>query len=124
MSKYVVDTHTLVWFFNGDKKLSKKAFTILENKNQEIIIPTIVLCELMYIAKKVSIDFETTLKELKIRLNCEFYPLDLEVVEKIIEIDKVLEIHDKIIVASAKLLNASIITKDKEIQKIYSKTVW
>ena len=124
MPKYIVDTQALVWFFNGDKKLSKKAFTILEDNNQEIIIPTIVLCELMYIAKKVSINFQNTLKELKDRINCEIYPLDLEVVEETLQVDKDLEMHDKIIIASAELSGASIITKDRKIQQAYYKTIW
>jgi PIN domain nuclease of toxin-antitoxin system len=124
MPKYVVDTHPLVWFFIKDARLSEKALAILQNRNQEIVIPTIVLCELMSIARKVSVDIEGALNELRIRTNCKVYPLDLEVVEQMLGITRDLEMHDKIIMASAELLNASIITKDREIREVYSKTIW
>ncbi len=36
--KYLIDTHSLIWYIDGDKKLSKKAVSILENNNNKIII--------------------------------------------------------------------------------------
>jgi PIN domain nuclease of toxin-antitoxin system len=32
--------------------------------------------------------------------------------------------HDRIIIATAKLFDANLISKDKEIKKIYPKTIW
>lgn len=30
---YILDTHTLIWFLNGDDKLSKKAKETVEDQN-------------------------------------------------------------------------------------------
>ncbi len=51
------------------------------------------------------------------------YPLSIEVVREFIKIDKH-EIHDRIIVATATLLDAPIVTKDQKISKIYPKVIW
>ena len=50
--------------------------------------------------------------------------LDTAVVEKVFSIPENLEMHDRIILATAKLLGVAIITKDKTISKQYSKTIW
>lgn len=51
-------------------------------------------------------------------------PLTLEIVENLVK-HPLLEIHDRIMVVTAKLLNASLITKDKEIMESkLVKTIW
>ena len=51
---YVTDSHSLVWYFTGDSRLSKKALMVFEGTIKEgmIIIPAVVLAEVMFIAKK------------------------------------------------------------------------
>jgi len=49
--KYVVDTHSLVWYFSQDKRLSKKVKDLLrdaEAGKDEIVIPAIVLIRLLW----------------------------------------------------------------------------
>ena len=43
MGKYVVDTHALLWFLTGSSQLSDRAKSILEDANNQLIIPAIVL---------------------------------------------------------------------------------
>ena len=66
---YVTDTHSLVWYFTEDPRLSKKALEAFERTVEKnvIIVPTIVLAEIMFISKKgdVNITFEETLKKLE-----------------------------------------------------------
>ena len=53
------------------------------------------------------------------------YNLDLATILECRNIKKIPEMHDKIIVATAKILNASIITKDEEITNSgYAKVIW
>jgi hypothetical protein len=42
---YVTDTHSLVWYFTGSSRLSKKALKTFEKtvKEGSIIVPTVVL---------------------------------------------------------------------------------
>lgn len=50
-------------------------------------------------------------------MNFLAYPFDIETVRGIARLMKLREIHDRIIVATAQCVNASIVTKDEEIVK-------
>ncbi len=52
MTKYVVDTHALIWFLEGNPKLGNNAQTILADANSELILPAIVLSEAVWIIDK------------------------------------------------------------------------
>lgn len=63
---YVVDTHVLIWYFIGSKRLDQKLKNrIDEVRNQGgcLLVPTIVLAEALDIAEKgrVKFDFTATL---------------------------------------------------------------
>ncbi len=52
---YLIDSHTLFWFFSDDKRLSKNAKEILDEAEEgkvNIIIPSIIVLELMSILEK------------------------------------------------------------------------
>jgi len=44
-TKYVVDTHALVWFLEGNPRLGANAKAVLEDLASELIVPVIVLSE-------------------------------------------------------------------------------
>ena len=122
--KVIVDTHTLIWFLFASGKLSEKAReSIFDAKI--IFIPTIVLLEGIYVSRKLR--FESDFKEFISKLPSPIFralSLDLDTVHSYIDLEHDLEIHDRIIVSSAKLLDVPIITKDKSISKIYPKVIW
>jgi predicted nucleic acid-binding protein len=63
---------------------------------------------------------------LKFRISSNFIPisLNLEITEMLPEI-KLPELHDRIIVATAKILGAKLITKDKDIvESGLVETIW
>ena len=103
---YVADAHSWVYYLTG--KLSKKAdkiFTSVENGGDVIYVPTVALAECLYLSdkRKISVDAKHLLNKFEISLN--FIP--------------------RIIVATSKLLNAKLITKDEEITKFgLVETVW
>jgi len=127
---YVVDTHSLIWFLTEDKKLGKNALKVLEDADKGkhiIIIPTIVLAEFAYICEKrnLKIKFEDILKKLKESFNYIPYNLDLDTIIRSLKLERLKDIHDRLIVAVANILNAKIITKDKSIdQSGYVSCVW
>jgi len=41
----VVDTHTLIWFLEGQGKVGAEALKILRDLSQRLVIPSIVLAE-------------------------------------------------------------------------------
>mgnify|MGYP001611221192 FL=1 len=60
--------------------------------------------------------FKDLLEKIKVASNYEIYPLDLDIVEEVYNITTIREIHDRIIVATAKILDCSLITKDEKIK--------
>ncbi len=41
--KYVIDTHALIWFLEGNKRLGTQAQAILSNFNSQLVLPAIAL---------------------------------------------------------------------------------
>lgn len=127
---YVTDTHSLVWFLTNDAKLGKNArkiFDKAETGENTIVIPTIVLAEILYIAEKknIAIKFKDVLEKISNSLNYPTYNLDVPVLLRAYILNKVPEMHDKIIIATAQLINAKLITDDKAIKKSgYVKIIW
>ena len=119
---YVTDTHGLIWFLTEDRKLGKKAeeiFLSADRGDATVVIPSIVLLEILHICEKqnAKLKFKQIFDMVQNSLNYPVYPLDMDVVEVCQNIKETLSLHDRVIVATAKLLNARLITKDKEIIK-------
>ncbi len=126
---YVVDTHAIIWYFTEDKRLTKRVYKIFENslKKGLIIIPSIVLAEIMYIARKgkITITFEETLNRIEKYQNFFIAPLDVEILKIANKIKANIEMHDKLIIATAIYYGATLITKDRSIRELrLCKTVW
>ena len=126
---YVTDTHAFLWYLSQDSKLSKNAkaiFDLAEKGENTIIVPTIVLAESLHILEKErsSIKFQELVRLMEIGSNYTILPLDLTVIKKAEEL-KLPELHDRIVAASAAVLNVPLITKDKAIIRSgYVKTIW
>lgn len=126
---FVTDTHSLVWYFTEDVKLSKKAFDAFEGtvKIGTIIVPAVVLAEIMFIARKgrVTLSFEETLKKIEGYENFDIAPLDADILTIADKIEADLEMHDRLIAATAIYYEAKLITKDKLIAKSgVVSTIW
>jgi hypothetical protein len=50
--KYVLDTHTLIWFLEGNLKLGANAKTILCDGNSQLVIPATTLAEAVWIVER------------------------------------------------------------------------
>ena len=127
--RYIADTHTLVWYFTNDKRLGTIAYDTLEKSIEkgEILIPIIVLAELLYISERgrIKLSFKDTLEKIEINDNYEIVPLDIDVLMEADKIKPMLEMHDRLIVATAIIYDAEIITKDKQIIEAgVIKTIW
>lgn len=125
--KYVADTHTLVWYFLDDSRLDKKIYNIIDNSKNLINIPTIVLAEIMFISNKgrITLSFEETLQKIQEKQNFDIVSLDVSTIKIANGIGYDLEMHDKLILATAINLGANLITKDAELQQQkLVKTVW
>ena len=118
---YVTDTHSLVWYFTENRRLSENALATFEETIEvgSIIVSTIVLAEVMYICQKgrISLTFSETLARLEEYDNFEIVPLDIDTLRVANNISAELEMHDKLIVATALYLGIPLITKDEQIRE-------
>lgn len=100
---HVLDTHALVWFLDGDNRLSDRSRALLRNESNPLVLPTIVLAEVKYLSYKRR--FPVTIREVLHLIGstdrCTIYPADLQVVEAM---PTGLDIHDGLIVGTALVL--------------------
>ena len=126
---HVTDTHSIVWYFTDDPRLSRRALEVFEKTIKEgvIIIPTVVLAEIMYIEGKgkITLTFDETLQKIDSYENFIVAALDLEILKVAEKIRVDLEMHDKLIAATALYYDASLITRDPLITKSGAcATIW
>lgn len=123
--RIVIDTHILFWVLTQDlARLTDTALKAL-NQTDEIIIPAMVLLELLgLLQKREALEyFDILLKQIP---NSKYVviPLDVAIIKEVRRIKSKFELHDKVIVATAKYLGLPLITKDEEITKKYKKIIW
>ena len=121
MDSYVTDTQALIKFMMGQKVINKKchhAFLSADQGESIIIIPAIVLMEMLYLFEnnRINIGLIQT-EELLNSRNYQFEPLSLEILKSATEINDIPELHDRLIAATARYLDAPLITNDPVIRK-------
>lgn len=124
---FVADTHALVWYLTGDDRLGDTAEQLLRQADSgdvSVVIPTIVMSEAMFISEKTGASFEELLDKVESGSNYEVYPLNIKVVEQMNGMNEDYSIHDKAIVATSEILEATTITNDKEIREADTETTW
>jgi PIN domain nuclease of toxin-antitoxin system len=102
--KYILDTHALIWFLEGNARLGLKAKEVLSDSSSELVLPAIALAESVWIVSrgKTSIpSVDALLKVLKQDERVSIYPLDSEVIEKSVNLTSINEMHDRQIVSTA-----------------------
>ena len=128
-NSYVCDTMAVVLWMEKRKRstLVRNIFDSVENGEVKLNIPAIVLAEVGYLAERKRI--ETTLADINTIVekhsNIRIIPLDSEIVNSAFKITDIPELHDRLISATAMLMNQELITNDKVI--IDSKfiiTIW
>ena len=113
---YLLDTHTFLWFLEGNENLSQKATAAIESSknNSFISIASIWEVAIKMSLKKLTLDVKLEdLKQEILTNNFEILPLDFE---HILELYKLEEIHkdpfDRIIISQAISEKFTIISKD------------
>lgn len=122
-SKYIVDTHALIWYLQGNPKLGPDARLILDDPESDLTVPLIALAEAVDIVDKgrtkipdVTILLNRVLSDPRIVLQ----PLNLEILQTSLQARAVPEMHDRLIVATGLFLrqfgdDVAILTKDPSI---------
>jgi len=125
--EYLLDTHTFLWFINGDSELSKDAKRIIENQDLKYIS----IATFWEIAIKISIgklQIDMPFQELKlhvVRNGFELLPITFEHTDHLVN----LAMHhkdpfDRIIIAQAYCDNLTVISRDSNFEKYKVKMSW
>lgn len=126
---YVTDTHSFLWYLADSPKLSSKArdiFNLGDQGKATIIVPAIVLIECIDVLdkKKIKLNFEEIIFKINQAQNFIFSEINLGLILEINKTRGLKDLHDRIIVATAKIFDAFLISKDRIIKKFYQKTIW
>jgi len=124
----LIDTHSLIWFLNGDEKLSEKAKSVIEDSSNTKIVSIASIWE---IAIKIRLDKFRFPKGFKHFLGMvedngfEVLPITFE---HALELSTLEFVHrdpfDRLLIAQGKSDNLVIVTKDDNIKRYNIKTIW
>ena len=128
MDSYSLDTHSLVWYIRGQKTLSLKAGEIIQKilKGEvNCYISTMVVLEAFYISlKHKNFTFSKFLESIR-KSNIRVVAFDNKVLAQSFELPAKMDIHDRIIVATAIVTNTPLVTKDKVLRSLFPlETIW
>ncbi|HEX9925508.1 MAG TPA: PIN domain-containing protein [Anaerolineae bacterium] len=103
--KYILDTHALIWFLEGNKRLSQPAKSIMSGLDNELVLPLIALAEAVIIIerRRTTIpDVSQFLTKVYADPRIEIYPLTLEIFERSLTLEgmSIPELHDRFIVST------------------------
>ncbi len=91
-----------------------------------MFILVIALAELVYLVekRKIKLDLNEVFYKIENSKNFVVVPFDFEILKEMCKI-KLKEMHNRVIVATSKILNVKLITKDEEIRKSkIVETIW
>lgn len=115
--KYLLDTHTFIWFIEGSDELSKKAINLIVDENNEILLSIASLWEISIKVGlgKLSIKggYENIMNDI---VNNDITLLPIDFAHTLVQ--SKLELHhrdpfDRILIAQAIAENMSIIGRDE-----------
>jgi len=129
----VLDTHAWVWFVSNPELLSKKAKRTIERAvvDNNVFISSISAWEVALLTSKkrllLSMEVDDWIKKSEMLPFVNFMPVDNSIAVKSVNLPQPFhgDPADRIIIATAISLGASLITKDERILKYpHVKTIW
>lgn len=133
MPVYVTDTHPLVWYAAAEhRKLSKKALRIFDQawRSQALVyVPVVALWEISILIKldiiRLPVEFSVWANALALKPGFDVAPLDSAAMEEFLRLRINNDPFDEAIVATARIRDLPLITKDKAItDSNLIETIW
>jgi len=127
---YLADTVAIVRHLRQHPALGQEAARILREADageHRIYLSAITLMEVLYLveAGRIAIPLLELVNLISASRNYEIVPVHTAVVLAALEVDDVPELHDRIIVATARYLGVPILTGDRVIAASrHVKTIW
>ncbi len=118
---YVLDTHALLWYLTGNKRLGTRAANIFDAADRgetQLIVSAIVLAELYHLNQKREspLNFTEVFYDLADSSAYQLVPFEAGHVLDFPQDAAVTELHDRIIAGLARRLDAPLISMDPVIQ--------
>ncbi|HRN67234.1 MAG TPA: PIN domain-containing protein [Promineifilum sp.] len=125
MSSFVLDTHSLLWYLEGNRRLGSRAQAKISAVESHLVVPIIVLAEAGIIIghgrtkiPSVAYLIDSLAKDHRF----EIHPLTLDIFKLSLtsEASRITELHDRLIVATALYiqslgLDVSLVTRDEDL---------
>jgi PIN domain nuclease of toxin-antitoxin system len=103
----VVDTHALVWFFEGNARLGLRAKTVLATTDETLVLPATVIAEACWMIQRGKTSIPTIaafFTAIDADSRFQIVPLDRATIERSNSLAAITEMHDRQIVATTLLL--------------------
>lgn len=107
--KYVIDTHALIWFLEGNSRLGANANAILSNPDSQLVIPATTLAEAVWIVERGRTSIPSAknlLSAVEADPRVVIYPLDKDIIETTMSLSAINEMHDRQIAATVLVLTS------------------
>ena len=121
MTKYLLDTHIIIWFIEGNERLSDNAKKIMLNYNKSCVVSILSLWEISIKLNIGKLKTEHKLQEI-IELCKKNWTVNNIISNKCILAYRNLPLHhrdpfDRMLIAQTKTNNYTMITKDSQFKK-------
>lgn len=126
--KYLLDTHTLIWFFNGNKSLPNKSKKIIEAPTSDLFVSIISFWEISIKKSLGKLDIETTTKNLFQEVEDSPIKIIYLKADYIFQVEKLPFHHkdpfDRILISTAQIEKLKIIGIDEVFDKYRVTRIW
>jgi PIN domain nuclease of toxin-antitoxin system len=124
-NKYILDTHALVWYLEGNPKLGQQAKITMGSADSLMVLPLIAVAEAAFLIERGRIGIPSVpdlFKDIFEDKRIEIFPLTWDVFERSLTAEglRIPELHDRFIVSTGLHLQdlgdtVEIITRDSAI---------
>jgi PIN domain nuclease of toxin-antitoxin system len=124
---YLLDTHTLIWFLNGDHQLSEKARAEIEDESNDKFVSVASLWEMAIkiSLKKLTFSRFSGMADLISDNGFELLPIAFEHTLKVAELEFFhSDPFDRILIAQGMVEQLTILSRDNTMQKYPVEVLW
>ncbi|MCF8449579.1 MAG: type II toxin-antitoxin system VapC family toxin [Taibaiella sp.] len=125
---YLLDTHTLIWFLNGDSAMSANARKLIEHKNAKNFVSIVSIWEIAIKISLGKLNIHVPMEQLPVQINNNGFELLPVAFEDTIMISKLPFHHrdpfDRLLIVQSITNNLSLISKDPQFSQYGIKTLW
>jgi len=122
-AKYVLDAHPLIWYLEGNPRLSPAAKSLMDDPSSDLVLPSIALAEALHVVSKGRTAISTPadfLSDVAADPRLKVYPLTSDILRESLKADAIPEMHDRLIASTAMFLRNQgnvvvLVTKDSAI---------